>query len=71
VFENQILRRISGSKRDKMTGDWRKLHTENFHNLYSSTSIIRMLRSRRLRWAGYVACGAAEKYIQDFDGKGR
>jgi hypothetical protein len=55
VFENRVLRRISGSKRDEVTGDWRKLHNEALHNLYSSPSVIRMIKSRRMRWAGHVA----------------
>jgi hypothetical protein len=49
VFENRVLRRIFGLKRDKMTGGWRKLHNEELHNLYSSPSIIRMIKSRRVR----------------------
>jgi hypothetical protein len=49
VFENRVLRRIFGPKRDKMTGDWRKLHNEELHSLYSSPSIIRMIKSRRVR----------------------
>jgi hypothetical protein len=55
VFENRVLRRISGPKRDEMTGGWRKLHNEELRNLYSSPSIIRMIKSRRMRWAGHVA----------------
>jgi hypothetical protein len=55
VFENRALRRIFGPKRDEETGDWRKLHNEELHNLYSSPSIIRMIKSRRMRWAGHVA----------------
>jgi hypothetical protein len=55
VFENRVLRRIFGPKRDEVTGDWRKLHNEELHNLYSSPSIIRMIKSRRMRWAGHVA----------------
>jgi hypothetical protein len=55
VFENRVLRRIFGPKRDKVTGDWRKLHNEELHNLYSSPDIIRMIKSRRMRWAGHVA----------------
>jgi hypothetical protein len=49
------LRRIFGPKRDEVTGDWRKLHNKELHNLYSSPSIIRMIKSRRMRWAGHVA----------------
>jgi hypothetical protein len=47
--------RIFGTKRDEVTGDWRKLHYEELHNLYSSPSIIRVVKSRRMRWAGHVA----------------
>jgi hypothetical protein len=55
VFENRILRRIFGPKRDEMTGEWRKLHNEELHNLYSSPDIIRQIKSRRMRCAGHVA----------------
>jgi hypothetical protein len=55
VFENRVLRRIFGPKRDEVTGDWRKLHNEELHNLYSSPNIIRMIKSRRIRWAGHAA----------------
>jgi hypothetical protein len=54
VFDNRVLRRIFGPKRDEVTGDWRKLHNEELHNLYSSPSIIRMIKSRRMRWAKHV-----------------
>jgi hypothetical protein len=49
VFENRVLRRIYGSKRDEVTGNWRKLHNEELHNLYSSLSVIRIIKSRRVR----------------------
>jgi hypothetical protein len=49
------LRRIFGPKKDEVTGDWRKLHNEELHNLYSSSNIIRIIKSRRLRWAGHLA----------------
>jgi hypothetical protein len=55
VFENRALRRILGPKRDGLTGGWRKLHNEELHNLYSSPSIIRIIKSRRMRWARHVA----------------
>jgi hypothetical protein len=55
VFENRVLRRIFGPKRDDVTADWRKLHNEELHNLNSSPNIIRMIKSRRMRWAGHVA----------------
>jgi hypothetical protein len=55
VFENRVLRRIFGPKRDGVTGGCRKLHNEELHNLYSSPSIIRIIKSRRMKWAGHVA----------------
>jgi hypothetical protein len=55
VFENRVLRRIFGPKRDEVTGQWRKLHNAELHNLYSSPGIIRQIKSRRMRWAGHVA----------------
>jgi hypothetical protein len=67
VFENRVLRRIFGPKRDKVTGEWRKLHSEELHNLYSFPDIIRQVKSRR-------ACGThgrGEKGVQGFGGKAR
>jgi hypothetical protein len=55
VFENRVQRRIFGMKRDEVIGGWRKLHIEELHNLYPLSSIIRMIKSRRMRWAGHVA----------------
>jgi hypothetical protein len=55
VFENRVLRRIFGPKRDEVMGEWRKLHNEELFDLYSSPSIIRIIKSRRMRWAGHVA----------------
>jgi hypothetical protein len=55
VFENRVLRRIFGLKRDEVTGEWRKLHNEELWDLYSSPSIIRIIKSRRMKLAGYVA----------------
>jgi hypothetical protein len=55
VFENKVLRRIFGPKRDEVTGGWRKLHNEELRNLYSSPSIIRIIKSRRMRWACHVS----------------
>jgi hypothetical protein len=56
VFENRVLRRTFGPKRDEVTGGWRKLHNEELYNLYSSPGIIRMIKSRRMRWTEPVAC---------------
>jgi hypothetical protein len=55
VFENSVLRRIFGPKRDELTGEWRKLHNEELHDLYSSPSIIRIIESRRMKFSGHVA----------------
>ncbi|KAJ4428539.1 hypothetical protein ANN_24583 [Periplaneta americana] len=55
VFENKVLRKIFGAKRDEVTGEWRKLHNTELQALYSSPDIIRNIKSRRLRWAGHVA----------------
>jgi hypothetical protein len=55
VFENRALRKIFGPKRDEVIGGWRKLHNEKLHNLYCSPSIIRIIKSRRMRWAWNVA----------------
>jgi hypothetical protein len=63
VFENRVLRRISGPKRDEVTGEWRKLHNEELHNLYSSPDIIRQVKARRVRWAGHVARMGEERKV--------
>jgi hypothetical protein len=55
MFENRVLRRIFRSKRDGVMGGWGKLHNEELHDLYSSPSIIRIIKSRRMRWTGHVA----------------
>jgi hypothetical protein len=55
VFESKVLRRIFGPKRDEVTGEWRRLHNKELYALYSSPNIIRVIKSRGLRWAGYVA----------------
>jgi hypothetical protein len=70
VFENRVLRRIFGPKRDEVTGEWRKLHNEKLHILYSSPNIIRQIKSRRMRWTGHVA-RMGEECVQGFDGKAR
>jgi len=56
VFENMVLRRIFGPKRDDVTGEWRKLHNEELNYLYCSPNIVRVIISRIMRWAGRVAC---------------
>ena len=55
MFENGVLRRIFGPKRDGVTGEWRKLHNEELKVLYPSPNIVRVIKSRRMRWAGHVA----------------
>jgi hypothetical protein len=55
VFESKVLRSIFGPKRDEVTGEWRRLHNKEFYALYSSPNIIRVIKSRRLRWVGHVA----------------
>jgi hypothetical protein len=55
VFENRVLRVIFGDKRDEVTGEWRKLHNEELSDLYSLPNIVRVVKSRRMRWAGHVA----------------
>jgi len=54
VFENRVLRRIFGPKRDEVTGDWRKLHNEELNDLYRSPNIVRVIKSRRMIWVGHV-----------------
>jgi hypothetical protein len=56
VFENRVLRRIFGPKRENVAGGWRKLHNEELHNLYVSPNIIRVIKSRRMRWGWHMAC---------------
>ena len=55
VFENRVLRRVFGPKRDEETGEWSKLHKEELRDLYSLPNIVRVVKSRRMRWAGHVA----------------
>jgi hypothetical protein len=63
VFENRVLRRIFGPKRDAVTGELRKLHNEELHTLYSSSDIIRQVVSRRMRWTGHVARMGEERKL--------
>ena len=55
MFENRVLRRVFGLKRDEVTGEWRKLHNEELRDLYSLPNIVRVVKSRRMRWVGHVA----------------
>jgi len=55
VFKNRVLRRIFGPKRNKVTREWRKLYNEEFNDMYSSPNIVRVIKSRRMKWAGHVA----------------
>ena len=55
VFENRVLRRVFGPKRDEVKGEWRKLHNEELSDLYSLPNIVRVVKSGRMRWAGHVA----------------
>jgi hypothetical protein len=66
VFENRVLKRIFGPKRGEVTGGWRKLPNEELHGLYSSPSIVRVIKARRMRWAGHVARMGGEGCIQHF-----
>jgi hypothetical protein len=61
VFENRVLTRVFGPKRDEVTGGWRKLHNEKLHDMYSWSSINRMMKSRRMRWAGHVVLMEAKR----------
>jgi hypothetical protein len=63
VFENRVLRRVFGPKRDEVTGEWRKLHNEELNDLYSLPNIVRVVKSRRMRWAGHVARMVEERGV--------
>jgi len=64
VFENRVLRKVFGPKRDKVTGEWRKLHNEELNDLYSLPNIVRVVKSRRMRWAGHVARMGEDRGVQ-------
>jgi hypothetical protein len=70
-FENRVLRRTFGPKREEVAGDWRRLHNEELHNLYTSPNIIGIIKSRRMALAGHVARMGEETCIQNFDRKTR
>ena len=61
VFENRVLRRVFGPKRDEVAGEWRELHNEELWDLYSLPDIVRVVKSRRMRWAGHAACMGEER----------
>ena len=66
VFENRVLRRVFGLKRDEVTGEWKKLHNEELSELYSLPNIVRVVKSRRMRWAGHVARMEEGRGVQGF-----
>jgi hypothetical protein len=66
MFENRVLRRIFGPKRDEVTGEWRKLHNEELHDLYSSPSMIRLIKSRTMTWAGHIAQMGKKRHAYGF-----
>ena len=68
VFENRVLRIIFGPKREEVTEEWKKLHNEELSDLYCSPNIVRVIKSRRMRWAGHVACMEERRDIYSFFG---
>ena len=65
MFENMVLRRIFGPRRDEVTWEWRRLHNEELNGLYSSPDIVRVIKSRRMRWAGHVAPMGEERGVSE------
>ena len=63
MFENRVLRKIFGPRRDEVTGEWRRLHNEELNDLYSSPNIVRVIKSRRIRWGGHVARMGEERGV--------
>ena len=68
VFENRVLRRICGAKGCGERGEWRKLHNEELNDLYCSPNIVRVIGSRRMRWAGHIACMGERRCVFSFSG---
>ena len=66
VFENRVLRRVFGPKRDEVTGEWRKLHNEELSDLYSLPNIVWVVKSRRMRWAGHVVRIGERRVVHRF-----
>jgi len=66
VFENRLLRTVFGPKRNDVTGEWRKLHNGEISCLYPFPNIVRVVKSRRMRWAEHVACGAEGRWVHRF-----
>ena len=64
MFENRVSRKVFGPKRDEVTGEWRKLHNEELNDLYSLPNIVRLVKSRRMRWAGHVARMGEARVVQ-------
>ena len=69
VFKNKVLRRIFGPRRDEVTGEWRILHNEELNDLYSSPNIVRVIKLRRMRWAGHVAGMSEKRGVRKPEGK--
>jgi hypothetical protein len=70
VFANRLLRRIFGPERDEVRGEWRKLHNEELNDLYSSPNIVRVIKTRKMKWAGYVEhIGLGERRMHIFGGE--
>ena len=69
VFENRVLRKVFGPKRDEVIGEWRKLHNEELNDLYSLPNIVRVVKSRRMRWAGHVTHMGEDRGAQGVGGK--
>jgi len=69
VFENMVLRRIFGPRRDEVMGEWRRLHNEELNDLYTSPNIVRVIKSRRMRWAGLVARMGEERGVYGLGGE--